>query len=160
MNKRMAHNNDLIKRNKNKGKIFTIKSVVLAFRILKFILGTPEPDEELENENYSPEGLSKEDYRNTSARAKERTRQIIENSYRDFSVLGFGVYSFFYILEKLMILFVILTLFAYANMGLFYYYGDNKWSLNLFDLVEMGNLGYSSSYCKDVALGVGRMTLE
>lgn len=59
-----------------------------------------------------------------------------------------------------MILFLILTLISFANMGFFYIYGHSKISLNILDYIEIGNLGYSSSLCKDTPLGVGQLSLE
>jgi len=117
-----------------------------------------EENEGEEEDQFTPQGISNEDIQHASARARERAKHLIQTAYKDFSILGF--FAFFYILEKLMILFFILTLFAYATMGIYFYYGENKYSIGLFDYVEMGNLGYSSSHCKDIALGVGRMALE
>jgi hypothetical protein len=59
-----------------------------------------------------------------------------------------------------MCLFLFLSLVGFANMGLFYYYGNSKLSLNILDYIEMGNLGFSSSYCRDTPLGVGQLSLE
>ncbi|CAI2370510.1 unnamed protein product [Moneuplotes crassus] len=104
--------------------------------------------------------MSSRDFKNASEVAKKRAQAIVDNSYKDLSVLGFGVYSFFYILEMLMILFFVLSLIAGFTMGLYFYYGNSKYSSSLFDFIEMGNLGYSSSFCKDIPLGVGQMTLD
>ncbi|CAI2370761.1 unnamed protein product [Moneuplotes crassus] len=114
----------------------------------------------IDSQEPTPEGISSQDFKHASDRVKRKTQAKIDSSYKDLSVLGFGVYSFFYILEMLMILFAVLSLLSFFTMFLYSYYGDSKYSTSLFDYIEMGNLGYSSSFCKDVPLGVGQMTVD
>jgi len=45
-------------------------------------------------------------------------------------------------------------------MVLFYQYGDSKQSLGILDYLEMGNLGFSSTYCKDISLEISKLSLE
>jgi hypothetical protein len=101
----------------------------------------------------------------------ERDKNLEETatSFRDFTVLGsihessfigFGTSAFFYILEMLMLLFLVLSVFGIGNMIFFYTYGKSKDSLTILDLIEMGNLGFSSSHCNDVSLEISKLSLE
>jgi hypothetical protein len=57
-----------------------------------------------------------------------------------------GFTRFFYILEAFMVVFGILTIFAIGNMALYAIHGDSNMSENIFDFVEIGNLGYATPY--------------
>ena len=74
--------------------------------------------------------------------------------------IGFGAYSYFYLMERLMILFLILSVLASINMFLFGYFGDNDFSDSFLDYVGLGHLGFSSTYCRDIPFHVGELTLK
>ena len=38
--------------------------------------------------------------------------------------------------------------------------GESKTSNFILDYIEIGNIGYASSVCTDVSLGIGKLTLE
>ena len=42
---------------------------------------------------------------------------------------------------------------------MFGYLGDNKLSTHFLDYVGVGNLGFATTYCKDIPFEVGQLTL-
>lgn len=78
----------------------------------------------------------------------------------ELTFIGFGTYSMFFIFEKLMILFFILSLISIFNIVLYSYFGGTKLKHFKSHKFMLGNLGYSSSYCKDIPFEVGKLTLE
>ena len=82
---------------------------------------------------------------------------MVGNLYKYY--VGFGSHSYFYLMERLMILFLILSVLASINMLLFGYFGDNEFSDSFLEYVGIGNLGFSSTYCRDIPFRVGQLTL-
>ena len=81
-------------------------------------------------------------------------------NFKDFVEYGIGIFSFFKQLEKLMVLLTILTVFCFCNIGMYWHYGNSKVSNNLIDYIQLGNLGYSSSLCKNIEISIGKLTLD
>lgn len=115
-----------------------------------------------------PRSDSKQSHSSQGRREKARAKKIVDTNYKDFSVLGkfkfykgigFGTYSFFYLMERLILLFLILSIIAIINMMMFGYLGENKLSTHFLDYVGVGNLGFASTYCKDIPFEVGQLTL-
>ena len=94
---------------------------------------------------------------------KIENAEALENSKnaknKNFTELGFGWYAFFVILEWLIILFSILSVISLLNIALYFYLGDSKTSNIPLDFIELGNIGYASSMCKNIELGIGTLTL-
>ena len=101
-------------------------------------------------------------------RDKQRAKRIIDSHYKDFSVLGnqinnlwigFGTYSYFYLMEKLIVLFLILSLIGIFNIALFGYFGENRMPTHILSQMSLGNLGFSTAYWKSATFHIGRLTL-
>ena len=60
----------------------------------------------------------------------------------------------------MILLYTILTVFSFFNIALYSYMGESKTSNFILDYIEIGNIGYASSVCEDVSLGIGKLTLE
>lgn len=74
--------------------------------------------------------------------------------------LGFGTVAYFDIHKQLAILFAIMLLLALPSMYLFAYSKDgNRHDDGKLHAIMIGNLGFSSSQCKDTSLAVDRLTL-
>ena len=63
--------------------------------------------------------------------------------------------------EFVILLFAGLTLLATPSMYLYWNYRDSTGeNIGWMNKLQMGNLGYSSALCRDVHLGVGKLTLS
>ena len=101
-------------------------------------------------------------------RDKQRAKRIIDSHYKDFSVLGneitniclgFGTYSYFYLMEKLIVLFLILSVIGIFNIALFGYFGENRMPTHILNRMSLGNLGFSTAYWKSAAFHIEKLTL-
>ena len=90
---------------------------------------------------------------------KEKQEQE-EKTKKSFHILGFGTVAYFDFHLYLMILYVIIVALLLPSLYLFLFYGDGrKIGSSFLNKFSIGNLGFSSAFCKDVTLQVGDLNL-
>ena len=82
-------------------------------------------------------------------------------SKKGFWTLGYGFVAYFTFLELMVLLFTVLTILSIPSL---YYYitfrGSSKGNKSMLDTFHMGNLGYAAPLCREVHLGVGKITMS
>ena len=69
--------------------------------------------------------------------------------------------AYFAFHEFLILLFIVLTITSLPSMYIYSKFNEQHALLNdVWGRYEMSNLGFSSSVCKEVALGVGKLSLH
>ncbi|CAI2372771.1 unnamed protein product [Moneuplotes crassus] len=90
---------------------------------------------------------------------KIRTQKM--KAKKGFLTLGYGFVAYFNFLEFIILIFTALTLLSLPS---FYFYWNFREvqdeNIGWMNKLSMGNLGYSHALCRDVHLGVGKLTLS
>lgn len=90
-----------------------------------------------------------------------RVRSQKAKAKKGFLTLGYGFIAYFDFMEFMIVLFTALTLLAIPSMYYYVNYRDiGEDNVPWINMLQMGNLGYSSALCRDVHLGVGKLTLS
>lgn len=116
-----------------------------------------EVDSFLESEDERSDGIRQ------GKKEHERYNKILTQkmkSRKGFLTLGYGFVAYFQFMEFAIILFTLLTILAIPSMYFYWNFRPADERTSWMTKLQMGNLGYSSALCRDVHLGVGKLTLS
>jgi hypothetical protein len=121
--------------------------VKLRYEDNQSLIGIDKPRSDIDEENY--------------ASAQNRIKIAKQKENKGFLTLGYGFVAYFSFMEFMIVLFTILTVLSAPSIYYYMTFRDTKGTkVGFLDHFSMGNLGYSSTLCRDVHLGVSKMTLS